>query len=64
MHTNDEVTRRFFKNSSVQVLLCPRSARKGHSWLKQTVRIRALKLLWTPLYFLNLDATFEMSSAT
>ncbi|KAK4786811.1 hypothetical protein SAY86_010644 [Trapa natans] len=35
MHTNDEVTRRFFKHSSVHVLLCPRSARKGNSWLKQ-----------------------------
>ncbi|GLU05735.1 hypothetical protein SLE2022_228160 [Rubroshorea leprosula] len=34
MHTNDEETRRFFKHSSVQVLLCPRSAGKG-SWVKK-----------------------------
>lgn len=36
MGTGDEETRRFFKHSSVQVLLCPRSARKG-SWAKQQV---------------------------
>ncbi|KAL3499428.1 hypothetical protein ACH5RR_038521 [Cinchona calisaya] len=35
MGTGDEETRRFFKHSSVQVLLCPRSAGKGHSWAKQ-----------------------------
>ncbi|KAL6348785.1 hypothetical protein AAG906_033441 [Vitis piasezkii] len=35
MQTYDEETRRFFKHSSVQVLLCPRSAGKGHSWIKQ-----------------------------
>lgn len=35
MQTNDEETRRFFKHSSVQVLLCPRSAGKGHSWAKK-----------------------------
>ncbi|KAM7525676.1 hypothetical protein LguiA_015578 [Lonicera macranthoides] len=35
MGTNDEETRRFFKHSSVQVLLCPRSAGKGHSWAKK-----------------------------
>ncbi|KAK9276408.1 hypothetical protein L1049_005941 [Liquidambar formosana] len=35
MQTHDEETRRFFKHSSVQVLLCPRSARKGHSWAKK-----------------------------
>ncbi|XVF51574.1 hypothetical protein PTKIN_Ptkin04bG0195700 [Pterospermum kingtungense] len=34
MQTNDEETRRFFKHSSVQVLLCPRSAGKG-SWMKK-----------------------------
>ncbi|KAL6182104.1 hypothetical protein ACLB2K_043527 [Fragaria x ananassa] len=34
MQTNDEETRRFFKHSSVQVLLCPRSAGKG-SWVKK-----------------------------
>ncbi|OVA00150.1 C2 calcium-dependent membrane targeting [Macleaya cordata] len=35
MATHDEETRRFFKHSSVQVLLCPRSAGKRHSWAKQ-----------------------------
>ncbi|KAJ8633658.1 hypothetical protein MRB53_026994 [Persea americana] len=35
MQTHDEETRSFFKNSSVQVLLCPRSAGKRHSWVKQ-----------------------------
>ncbi|KAG6399261.1 hypothetical protein SASPL_140737 [Salvia splendens] len=34
MNTNDEETRRYFKHSSVQVLLCPRSAGKG-SWAKK-----------------------------
>ncbi|XP_061966960.1 phospholipase D beta 2-like [Populus nigra] len=35
MATHDEETRRFFKRSSVQVLLCPRIAGKKHSWVKQ-----------------------------
>ncbi|CAO2835004.1 unnamed protein product [Amaranthus hypochondriacus] len=35
MATHDEETRRFFKHSSVQVLLCPRIGGKRHSWLKQ-----------------------------
>ncbi|KAL6495445.1 Phospholipase D beta 1 [Orobanche gracilis] len=35
MQTHDEETRRFFKHSSVQVLLCPRVAGKRHSWMKQ-----------------------------
>ncbi|KAJ1299082.1 hypothetical protein BS78_01G503900 [Paspalum vaginatum] len=35
MGTRDEETRRFFKHSSVQILLCPRSAGKRHSWIKQ-----------------------------
>ncbi|KAG0456965.1 hypothetical protein HPP92_022122, partial [Vanilla planifolia] len=35
MATHDEETRQFFKHSSVQVLLCPRSAGKRHSWVKQ-----------------------------
>uniref|UniRef100_A0A0E0IK53 Phospholipase D n=1 Tax=Oryza nivara TaxID=4536 RepID=A0A0E0IK53_ORYNI len=35
MGTRDEETRRFFKHSSVQILLCPRSAGKRHSWVKQ-----------------------------
>ncbi|KAL8520376.1 hypothetical protein ACS0TY_011055 [Phlomoides rotata] len=34
MGTSDEETRRYFKHSSVQVLLCPRSAGKG-SWAKK-----------------------------
>lgn len=37
METHDEDTRRFFKNSSVQVILCPRSAGKGHSWARKQV---------------------------
>ncbi|XP_042465730.1 phospholipase D beta 1-like [Zingiber officinale] len=35
MGTRDEETRRFFKHSTVQVLLCPRSAGKKHSFVKQ-----------------------------
>ncbi|XP_022685448.1 phospholipase D beta 1 isoform X1 [Setaria italica] len=35
MGTRDEETRRFFKHSSVKILLCPRSAGKRHSWVKQ-----------------------------
>ncbi|KAM7276196.1 hypothetical protein ACFE04_018062 [Oxalis oulophora] len=35
MATHDEETRRFFKHSSVHVLLCPRVAGKRHSWIKQ-----------------------------
>ncbi|ONI22798.1 hypothetical protein PRUPE_2G152100 [Prunus persica] len=35
MQTHDEEIRRFFKHSSVQVLLCPRTAGKRHSWVKQ-----------------------------
>ncbi|XVE73955.1 hypothetical protein DITRI_Ditri11bG0159800 [Diplodiscus trichospermus] len=35
MQTHDEETRRFFKHSSVQVLLCPRVAGKRHSWIRQ-----------------------------
>ncbi|XP_047083407.1 phospholipase D beta 1-like [Lolium rigidum] len=35
MGTRDEETRRFFKHSSVQILLCARSAGKRHSWVKQ-----------------------------
>ncbi|OIV89642.1 hypothetical protein TanjilG_12728 [Lupinus angustifolius] len=35
MATHDEETRRFFKHSSVQVLLCPRIAGKRLSWIKQ-----------------------------
>lgn len=35
MATHDEETRRYFKHSSVHVLLCPRSAGKRHSWVKQ-----------------------------
>ncbi|XP_010272588.1 PREDICTED: phospholipase D gamma 1-like [Nelumbo nucifera] len=35
MATHDEETRCFFKHSSVQVLLCPRTAGKRHSWAKK-----------------------------
>lgn len=37
MQTHDEETRRYFKHSSVQVLLCPRVAGKRHSWVKKKV---------------------------
>ncbi|CAN1848874.1 Phospholipase D beta 1 [Linum perenne] len=37
MATHDEETRRFFKNSSVLVLLCPRIAGKKHSWEVETI---------------------------
>ncbi|ANM67843.1 phospholipase D gamma 3 [Arabidopsis thaliana] len=36
MNTSDEETRRFFKHSSVQVLLCPRYGGKGHSFIKKS----------------------------
>ncbi|KAK9051427.1 hypothetical protein SSX86_028054 [Deinandra increscens subsp. villosa] len=35
MATHDEETRRFFKNSSVHVMLCPRMAGKKLSWVKK-----------------------------
>ncbi|XP_010272594.1 PREDICTED: phospholipase D beta 1-like [Nelumbo nucifera] len=35
MQTHDEETYKFLKNSSVKVLLCPRSAGKKHSWVKK-----------------------------
>ncbi|KAL2477769.1 Phospholipase D beta 1 [Forsythia ovata] len=43
MQTHDEETRRFFKHSSVQVLLCPRAAGKRHSWMKQ----REVEVIYT-----------------
>ncbi|GMH21692.1 hypothetical protein Nepgr_023534 [Nepenthes gracilis] len=43
MHTHDEETRRFFKHSSVQVLLCPRIAGKRHSWVRQ----REVEIIYT-----------------
>ncbi|XP_018472859.2 phospholipase D gamma 1 [Raphanus sativus] len=37
MKTSDEDTRHFFKNSSVQVIICPRSGGRGlHSFVKKT----------------------------
>ncbi|KAG2294262.1 phospholipase D gamma 1 isoform X1 [Brassica napus] len=37
MKTSDEETRHFFKNSSVQVIICPRSGGRGlHSFVKKT----------------------------
>ncbi|KMT12174.1 hypothetical protein BVRB_5g101220 [Beta vulgaris subsp. vulgaris] len=33
--TGDEETSKFFKGSSVQVILCPRSGGKGHSFIRQ-----------------------------
>ena len=38
MNTGDDETRRYFKNSCVKVLLCPRSAGKG-SWAKKQVAL-------------------------
>ncbi|KAE9449626.1 hypothetical protein C3L33_18477, partial [Rhododendron williamsianum] len=39
--TSDEEVRKFFKHSSVKVLLCPRSScRNGHSWVKQQLSTR------------------------
>ncbi|KAI7747891.1 hypothetical protein M8C21_002484, partial [Ambrosia artemisiifolia] len=35
MATHDEETRRFFKHSSVQIILAPRIAGKRHSWYKK-----------------------------
>lgn len=49
MQTNDEETRHFFKHSSVKVLLCPRSAGKGHSFVKKQVGI----LRSCNMYFIN-----------
>lgn len=43
MATHDEETRRFFKHSSVQVLLCPRMAGKKHSWVKKKVSYKDFK---------------------
>jgi uncharacterized protein (DUF1810 family) len=45
MATHDEETRRFFKHSSVHVLLCPRIAGKRHSWIKQRVRFDSYLIL-------------------
>lgn len=46
MQTHDEETRRFFKHSTVQVLLCPRAAGKGHSWAKKQVGYISLVAHW------------------
>lgn len=46
MGTHEEETRRFFKDSSVQVLLCPRNAGKRHSWVKQRVEHEFLFLIF------------------
>lgn len=51
MGTGDEETRRFFKHSSVQVLLCPRSGGKGHSWAKKQVYMNNLFIVNTGLLF-------------
>nr|CAB3502214.1 unnamed protein product [Digitaria exilis] len=45
MGTRDEETRRFFKHSWVQILLCPRSAGKRHSWVKQQVLSTTLTVI-------------------
>ena len=41
--TDDEVTYKFFKGSSVHVVLCPRSGGKGHSLLGKQVLIYVLR---------------------
>lgn len=51
METHDEETRRFFKRSSVQVLLCPRSAGKKHSLAKQQVFFLSFSQMNVLLYF-------------
>lgn len=51
MATHDEETRRFFKNSSVQVLLTPRIAGKRHSWLKQKVKFPYFIMFNDPFVF-------------
>ena len=59
MKTSDEEIRHFFKNSSVQVIICPRSGGKGHhSFVKKTVRCliittSLLKLLYVQFNHLN-----------
>lgn len=53
MQTHDEETRHFFKNSSVQVLLCPRIAGKHHSWIKQRVRYKSLFCLFRNSFIIN-----------
>ncbi|KAJ4789028.1 Phospholipase D [Rhynchospora pubera] len=51
MHTNDEQTRRFFKHSSVNVLLCPRAAGKMQSIVKQLeVDTRGPRVPWHDLH--------------
>ncbi|CAH2039360.1 unnamed protein product [Thlaspi arvense] len=47
MATHDEETRRFFKHSSVQVLLCPRNAGKRHSWVKQRLVHQEVGTIYT-----------------
>lgn len=50
MQTHDEETRAFFKNSSVQVLLCPRSIAKG-SWVKKVGFQLGKKILFFFFFF-------------
>lgn len=52
MQTHDEETRRFFKHSSVQVILCPRIAGKRHSWVKQKVNLFFFLLFFLYSYYL------------
>ncbi|GFZ01245.1 phospholipase D beta 1 [Actinidia rufa] len=60
MNTNDEETRQFFKHSSVQVLLCPRTSGKGHSWIKKQVIIgERLLLLLAGLIYAGDDMTLQ-----
>ncbi|KAK2981139.1 hypothetical protein RJ640_023870 [Escallonia rubra] len=45
MKTHDEETRQFFKHSSVQLLLCPRHAGKGRSWLKKQNGVNSILMI-------------------
>jgi len=62
MGTRDEETRRFFKHSSVQILLCPRSAGKRHSWVKQQVLsgLTILMIIYKIMHAYNLHPSFAM----
>lgn len=46
MQTHDKEIRRFFKHSSVQVLLCPRATGERHSWFK--MRVSEIRIFCSP----------------
>ncbi|KAL2551924.1 Structural maintenance of chromosomes protein [Forsythia ovata] len=51
MGTGDEETKHFFKHSSVQVLLCPRSAGKGSWAKKQQMAVGTFRLIAGPWFY-------------